>query len=78
MVVYEGEYFPGLVLNITTLEVVVKVMTMFGPNWKWPEQEDKLWYPRDDVVEKIKEPQLLNARGIYAIEELKKYGKKHN
>jgi ElaB/YqjD/DUF883 family membrane-anchored ribosome-binding protein len=62
---YEEEYFPGMVLEISSTEASVKVMGMSGPNWKWPEKDDILSYPIQDIVQVIPEPELLNSRGIF-------------
>lgn len=49
IVQYEGEFFPGQILNIREIEgkneYYVSVMTMSGPNgWRWPEKSDVIWY----------------------------------
>nr|CAD7590128.1 unnamed protein product [Timema genevievae] len=48
--VYEGEYFPGVVKEVEDKKFYVSAMKMSGFNWKWygEGQEDLLWYQRED------------------------------
>lgn len=69
VVKYEGEFFPGMILNLKSTEVEVKTMTMSGLNWKWPERDDVLWYPKSDT-RKINPPIIVNHRGIYNVPDL--------
>ena len=73
VVIYEGEYFPGIITNEKDGEFLVKVLS--GPSWRWPEREDLVWYKRDDVIQAILEPKLNNARGIYEVEEMAAFRK---
>lgn len=76
IVQYEGEFFPGQILNIREIEgkneYYVSVMTMSGPNgWRWPEKSDVIWY--EQVLCKINTPTPINVRGICEVPELNKY-----
>ncbi|KAJ8885453.1 hypothetical protein PR048_011650 [Dryococelus australis] len=52
---YEGEFFPGIVLDVSPRAAYVRTMVKSGPSgWKWPDEEDELWYDLDKVVEHIK------------------------
>lgn len=71
IVKYEEELFPGLILDKKKEEVKVKVMAMSGiSTWKWPKNDDILWYPNSDIVKSIKKPVLVNKRGIYKVTEM--------
>ena len=66
---YEGEWFPGLVLSTSKTEKQVKVKTMAGSNWKWPENDDILNYPLIHAM-KIAPPTLVSTRGFYSVPEI--------
>lgn len=54
VVKYEGEYFSGQILDLNDNEIQVKTMALSGiRKYKWPKEDDILWYPRSDVVEII-------------------------
>lgn len=68
VIIYEGEKFPGKVLEvINKSNFKIKTMTFSGKNWRWPEKEDVLIYQKKDVIKKINQPLLINNRGVYAI-----------
>lgn len=63
IVIYEEEFFPGIILEKSKNGAKVKVMTMAGTDtWKWPEKDDILFYPNEDIVQIIDHPDLKNAR----------------
>lgn len=70
IVKYEGEYFPGKILEIYPGSIKVKTMTMSGRNWKWPQRDDILTYEMNDVVAKISSPTAVNNRGVYSVDEI--------
>lgn len=46
-------------------------MTMAGAEtWKWPEKEDILFYPDEDIIETINHPELENIRGHYYVPDI--------
>ena len=56
-VVYKGEYFPGSVQEKNENSVRVSVMCMAGlRKWKWLDQEDSIFYPREDILKKLSPP----------------------
>ena len=56
-VLYEGEYFPGSVQKKNENSVRVSVMCMAGlRKWKWPDREDSIFYPREDILKKLSPP----------------------
>ncbi|XP_063626422.1 uncharacterized protein LOC134798019 [Cydia splendana] len=74
IVLYEGQHFPGIVNNVNNNEYEVSTMTFSsGKSYKWPEKPDKTWYRKEQVVEVIKPPILLNKRGFYSVKEMEKY-----
>lgn len=76
IVEYEGEFFPGQVLEIDASKkrAQVSVMTISGPkDWKWPDKLDVLWYPVEDVKEVIQPPASKNSRQACEVPEINKY-----
>lgn len=71
---YEGEYFPGIIKDVSGNMYEISTMTFsIGNTFEWPEKEDKIWYQESDIVEAISKPVLCNKRGFYTSEEMKKY-----
>lgn len=71
---YEGEYFPGLIKNIDDSRYEISTMVLSkGNTFRWPETPDQIWYGKEAIIEKIKEPQILNKRGFYKVPEMNKY-----
>lgn len=47
IVIYEGEYFPGLIEYINNDRFKISTMTFSSGNtYKWPEKKDVLWYDK--------------------------------
>jgi len=44
-----------------------------GSNWKWPKQEDKLFYYLRDTVMVISDPVPIGKRGIFRVVEMDKF-----
>lgn len=75
VVCYDSVYYPGKVLTIDK-DVKVKTMEKSGPaGWKWPVQEDVIWYSLGNIIEIIKEPVTKNKRGVFVVPEMRKYTK---
>lgn len=56
------------------MNYLVTVMTMSGPNgWRWPDQEDKIWYVEGQIVERISPPSTTNSRGVCTVQAKLKY-----
>jgi len=74
IVMYEGEYFPGIVENVEGGLYEISTMTFSAGNtFRWPEQCDKIWYQKHSIQEKIAVPTLANSRGFYRIPEMDKF-----
>ena len=68
---YEGELFPAKILDISKNEITIICMQKSKKCWKWPNKEDRVEnYPLNEMVRLIREPSLVNKRGIYRIPEL--------
>ncbi|KAF2903629.1 hypothetical protein ILUMI_02561 [Ignelater luminosus] len=62
------------IIDRNVCEYSVTVMAKSGLlQWKWPENEDIMWYPKEDIVQKIEEPGLKNNSELYVIPEMKKF-----
>ncbi|CAH0553575.1 unnamed protein product [Brassicogethes aeneus] len=71
---YDKEYYPAKVVNQRENEYYCCAMSKSGANrWKWPDKNDLLWYPADDVLLKIKEPKLINTRGVFSVPKMRDF-----
>lgn len=70
IVQYEGQFFPGIVIENVDKGLKVKSMMMSGHLWKWPEKDDILIYESSDVICKIQSPTLVSNRGFYNVPEI--------
>lgn len=70
IVVYEDEFFPGIILEKLINSLRIKTMTMSGQFWKWPNKDDVLIYSVEDVQCKIKTPLRLTKRGPFNVPEI--------
>lgn len=66
---YEGEIFPGQVALVKDTGCEIRAMKKSGLNWKWPKEENKLFYLNKDIKEKICPPKQLN-RGVLQVPQL--------
>lgn len=74
IIVYEGQQFPGQVMDIGKKTVTVKCMSKAGPAaWKWPQQADIHTYPAADVISVIKPPTPCGCRGQWRVPEIDRY-----
>ena len=62
IVMYEDEYFPGLVTEIVASDVKVKTMAPCLGGWSWP-KNDEIYYTMDNVIKRIEVPTPVNNRG---------------
>lgn len=64
LVKYEGHPFVRQVLKVVGNEIEVSCMQQSGGKnvFTWPHHLDIIFYYRDDVLEVISEPEILNAR----------------
>ena len=72
IIIFEGEYFQGTIVDTENAKVNIKCMVMNGYHWRWPEKDDIMWYEKEDIIETIKTPELLNSRGQYSVAEVAK------
>lgn len=72
VVQYEGQFFPGLVVNKTTDRVTVKCMEKTQKYFRWPAKEDLMSYSYQDLHMNINEPKQLR-RGFFHIPELSQF-----
>ncbi len=63
---YEGVLYPGEVISIGDQgDYQVSVMEPAWQKWKWPNPEDKIFYPKKKLVVKLDKPELVNRCGHY-------------
>ena len=65
VVIYDGELYPGEVQSQQGNSYEVSTMAKSGGYWKIPKKEDKIFYTRDKIKQKLAIPILINARGLY-------------
>ena len=65
VVEYDKTFFPGEIKAVVGEKYEVSVMVKAGKYWKWPAQEDKIPYFRDQIVKALNPPILVNAREHY-------------
>lgn len=66
---FEGELYPGKVIDISDGGLNVSVLHKSGLNWRWPKAVDAIHYSRSEIRKKISEP-LPGKRGIFFVPEL--------
>ncbi|KAF5294810.1 hypothetical protein FQA39_LY00294 [Lamprigera yunnana] len=73
IVLYNQQYYPGQVKNVTESNGTVKHMVRCGKFcWRWPEKQDILAYTNEDILKIIPQPILQNKRAMYNISVMKK------
>lgn len=82
IVEYEGEVFPGQVLNVDVDgSAEVKTMTMRGTDWAWPAKDDQCWYEKEFIKEVIQPPKprasksSMAHRAVFSVPEIAKHRK---
>ena len=75
---YEGELFPGQITAINEEEEMceIRAMVKFGFNWKWPKEDDIMFYPFSDVDCKIQVPQPRKRETFAVLELADRWGSK--
>lgn len=56
LVRYEGELYPGKIIDLEKEEVLISAMKKSASNWKWPSTPDQILYSMDEIVQKVDEP----------------------
>ena len=62
VVEYDNQLFPGEIQTVVGEKYEVSAMIKAGRFWKWPAQEDRILYLRDQIVKGLNPPILVNAR----------------
>ena len=74
IVIYDGQHFPGQVVDLEKTKVTVRCMSKAGPTaWKWPAHEDIHAYPLVDIRSIISPPTPCGRRGQWSVPEVEKY-----
>ena len=63
---YDGSLYHGEIRKIEGNGYQVSVMIPLGKFWKWPQQEDIIFYQKDKFIQKISSPIVVNARGHFS------------
>ncbi|KAF5284065.1 hypothetical protein FQR65_LT13611 [Abscondita terminalis] len=56
IVKYHNKNYPGIVKDIDNDDYEVSVMERINEQWKWPDIPDQIWYSKNQIVNKISEP----------------------
>lgn len=67
---YEGELFPGKIIEVKDNETTISALQRSGKLWKWLNITDILDYPWQDVIGHIAEPKKIGKRSLFSIPEL--------
>jgi hypothetical protein len=67
---YEGNVFPGKIINFDGENVYFFVMVKSLKSCKWPEKSDTLEYEWSDALGGIDPPELVSKRDFHSIPEL--------
>ena len=70
LIEYEGELFPGKVIDKGDM-ATVSCMTVSGGNWKWPKDSDEAKYHPAEIKRMINTPKALTSRGTFEVPELR-------
>ena len=65
LVKYDTDVFPGEVKKICNDEIKVSVMVPSGSYFKWPKDEDAIFYPVANVIKSLKPPVIKSSRGTF-------------
>jgi len=69
----DENFYPGTVTRTKKSGAEVNAMVSSGSNWKWPKQEDKLFYYLHDIVMVISDPVPIGKHGIFRVVEMDKF-----
>lgn len=69
LVKYDSMLYPGYITQIIEKEIEVTVMHKSNKHYKWPENEDKIFYSLQCVVKKISSPTPVGNRGQFIFNE---------
>lgn len=69
---YEDEVYPGKIVRCDDEGATISSMAKSIKSWKWPEKEDILTYPWEDILGSIDPPRQISKRGFYNVPQLNK------
>ncbi|XP_046393584.1 uncharacterized protein LOC124161317 [Ischnura elegans] len=69
-VTYDNELYPGKIINVNDDGATISSMTKSKKSWKWPEKEDIIIYPWEDILGGINSPRQISKRGFFHVPEL--------
>lgn len=69
---YEGQLYPGKITEVNDNGAVITAMEKSLKSWRWPQKEDQLFYPWDDIIGAIDPPKLISKRGLFSVPQLDK------
>ncbi|KAK5641027.1 hypothetical protein RI129_009574 [Pyrocoelia pectoralis] len=72
---YENDFYPAKIVNEDNGDYYCcAIMRQSGMNhWEWPDPPDLIWYHKDDLICIINEPEVISARGVYDVPEMKEF-----
>ena len=73
VVKYDNQLFPGKIQTVVGEKYEVSAMIKAGRYWKWPAQEDNIFYLRDEIVKGLNPPILVNAQFNLTSQTLSRY-----
>ena len=67
LVLYNGVEYPGCVVSIKDTDYEVKtfesVVYCRKQMWRWPDREDKIFYPEEDIIRVLQAPTPFKGEG---------------
>ena len=71
LVHYGADNFPSDTTKIIDTDYKVNAMHKSGTFfWNWPEQQDKIFYSRSNIVKKLDQPDVASTRGQFSFKNL--------
>ena len=73
LVIYEGNCYPGEIKSLKSNEYEVLVMHPSRKYWKWPNQEDKIYCLKNNVLKNITHLKLSSCEYISCLKNCNSY-----
>lgn len=67
---FEGQLFPGRVMEVKPEGYMVSTMERTKKNWRWPDREDTILYSKEEILYTIESPRPVGRRGIFDVKDL--------
>lgn len=64
---FEGNLFPGKVIEKKVGGYTVSVMERSKKSWKWPSKPDAIFYDAEEVLYSINPPKQISNRGFFQV-----------